>query len=237
VRKFLGASDLYKDDLHQAGRIGVIVSMDNYDHTKGNWASWAMMGIRREVLKEVHDNELPLLNNRDFQNRQRILRALSELHEENLGVMPTAEQVAARAEVTVVSAQRVINAENTVFRLDDLEGWDELNLMLDEASAGVAASDHFIDDDALDRFFESTKALPTDEVLVLLHRLNLLSFDGANGEPPPTQSEVARSMYTTRDWVRRKEEDAWRDIAAQGYPVPEEKLGRHRRKKFPPPSE
>jgi DNA-directed RNA polymerase specialized sigma subunit len=42
VRRFLGADDRYRDDLLQAGRIGVIESIENFDRRKATWASWAM---------------------------------------------------------------------------------------------------------------------------------------------------------------------------------------------------
>ena len=237
VRRFLGADDRYRDDLLQAGRIGVIESIENFDRRRATWASWAMTGIRREVQKAVHSNEHPLLNDRDFQHRQRILRALSELHEERGGSMPTAGQVAKRAGVPVTSARRVIDNERSELRLDDPDGWIELELMLDAASAATQQDDNGMDDEAFARFEKATEGLSITETIVLMERLNLTNPDAVNGASPPTNAEIGSRLGMSRDKVRRTEEDAWWRIAADGYEIPEEKLGRHKGKPLPPHTE
>jgi len=46
----------YRDDMLQSGRIGLFNALSTYDSTKGAWATWMIMYIRKEMIDYINQS-------------------------------------------------------------------------------------------------------------------------------------------------------------------------------------
>lgn len=219
VKRFLGASRVHADDLFQAGRLGLVEAMDDFDPERGRWSAWAGRYILREVHLEVQRLDHPLLTERQFRNRQEVLRALRDLQRET-GTRPSFEDVAERAGVSVQVARSVIEIDMSDRSLDDPEAWDELDALVGAADARTHADqDPFLDERLMEELKVLTADMPMEQLFVFLRRY--MDPESINGNPPPTLAEVGDAMGKNREWARRRELAVKQHFAAKGIVLPE----------------
>ena len=220
VRRFLGASRVHEDDLRQAGRLGLVEAMDSFDPAKGRWSSWAGRQILREVHLEVQKLDHPFLTERQFRTRQEVLRALRDLQKDS-GSLPSYEDVAARAGVSLASAQAIINTDLPNLSLDDPDVWDELDALVGATQSRTSADqDPYLDERLIAAFGELTADMPIDEVFVLIHRLGIVDSLSVVSKGITTLDEIGDQLGKSREWVRRKENAARKRLADKGVELP-----------------
>ena len=219
VRRFIGASREHEDDLCQAGRLGLVEAMDDFDPNKGRWSSWAGRFVLREVHSAVQAYDHPLLSERQFRSRQEVLRALRDLQRET-GASPSYEDVAERAGVTVAVARSVIEIDMPHRSLDDAEAWEELDALVGAADARTHADqDPSLDDRVMEALNLLTADMPMEELFVFLRRY--MDSESVHRSPPPTLAQVGQALGRNREWARRRELAVKQHFAARGIVLPE----------------
>ena len=219
VRRFIGASREHEDDLCQAGRLGLVEAMDDFDPDQGRWSSWAGRFVLREVHRAVQAYDHPLLTERQFRSRQEVLRALRDLQRET-GAPPSYEDVAKRAGVTVKVATSVIEIDMADRSLDDPAAWEELDALVGAADARTHADqDPFLDDRLMEELKVLTADMPPEQLFVFLRRY--MGPESFHGNPPPTLAVVGNAMGKNREWARRRELAVKQHFAAKGIVLPE----------------
>jgi RNA polymerase sigma factor (sigma-70 family) len=210
VKRFTSNTSAYdSEDFEGAGLVGLMRAIDTYNPDRGKFGSWAFKPIQREVLRAVRDSDHPNVSPSDFDKRPDILRAVTELQAGDDEYVPSLEEVAATAGVTIEQARRVLHAP----RLDSIstEYGDGSTIGDTIADTAVAVDDLVLssmDVAALTRF--GLAALDERELFVLSRRF------GLDCEPEQRLSAIGEILGLSREAIRQVESKA---LSKMRHPV------------------
>ncbi len=120
ARRFAGRGESF-EDLLQVARVGVVLSVDRYDVTRGaNFLSYAVPTVMGEVRRYFRDSTWAVRVPRRLKEIQQLIGPATEKLAQRLGRMPTARELAAELEVEVTEITNALVASNG-YRTDSLE--------------------------------------------------------------------------------------------------------------------
>jgi RNA polymerase sigma-B factor len=142
VRPYLGRGEPL-DDLHQVALLGLVKAVERFDQGFGcRFAAFAMPTMQGELRRHFRDTTWALHAPRRLQELRTTVAAVVERLTHQLGRPPTAEEIAADADITVDDVLAAVEAGNA-YRTRTLPG---------EAAEGPRAADRFVDRAAENRW-------------------------------------------------------------------------------------
>lgn len=190
-------------DLINEGNIGLIKAAERFDETKGfKFISYAVWWIRQAILQAIAEQSrlvrLPL-NKIGLMNK--LNRAISRM-EQNLGRMPSEDEIAEAVNIDMEDIQRYLNNNGRHVSMDaPLSPGDENNLYDVIQNADASSPEDDLLNDSLN--LEIERALQhIGEREAEIIRL----FFGLHGLPPHSLDEIGEKFNLTRERVRQIKE-------------------------------
>ncbi|MFA6127756.1 MAG: RNA polymerase sigma factor RpoD/SigA [Bacteroidales bacterium] len=190
-------------DLINEGNIGLIKAAERFDETKGfKFISYAVWWIRQSILQAIAEQSrlvrLPL-NKIGLMNK--LNRAISKM-EQNLGRMPSEDEIAETMEIDQEDIQRYLNNHGRHVSMDaPLSPNDESNLYDVLLNADALSPEDNLMKTSLDLEIErALKHIGEREAEII--RL----FYGLHGITPHSLDEIGEKFNLTRERVRQIKE-------------------------------
>ncbi len=170
ARRFLNRGEPY-DDLVQVGTIGLIKSIDRFDHERGvEFSTYATPTIIGEIKRYFRDKGWAIRVPRRLQELRMSIATTSAEMSQSLGRSPTAREIAVRLETTVDDVLAAIESSNaySTVSLDSTEVREEgRSSMLDALGEEDGAIAHVEVRESIKPLLEQ---LPSREKRILLLR-------------------------------------------------------------------
>lgn len=190
-------------DLINEGNIGLIKAAERFDETKGfKFISYAVWWIRQAILQAIAEQSrlvrLPL-NKIGLMNK--LNRAISRM-EQNLGRMPSEDEIAEAVNIDIEDIQRYLNNNGRHVSMDaPLSAGDESNLYDVIQNADASSPEDDLLNDSLNLEIErALKHIGEREAEII--RL----FYGLHGLSPHSLDEIGEKFNLTRERVRQIKE-------------------------------
>ncbi len=199
-------------DLINEGNIGLIKAAERFDETKGfKFISYAVWWIRQSILQAIAEQSrlvrLPL-NKIGLMNK--LNRTISKM-EQNLGRMPSEDEIAETAGVEKEDIQRYLNNHGRHLSMDaPLAPGEETNLYDVILNADASSPEEALLNDSLNLEIErALKHIGDREADII--RL----FYGLHGIPPHSLDEIGEKFNLTRERVRQIKEKSIQKLKSQ----------------------
>lgn len=218
AKRYTGRSRMSFLDLVQEGTMGLIRAVDKFDYTMGyKFSTYATYWIRQAISKAVAEQS------RTIRVPMHIIEALSKLNTvtrklfQELEREPTAEEIAARMELTVEKVKELMTIVKEPTSLDTTLTDD------DETTVGDLVADETVEDFNTSIFQEEV-AKTIQEVLLTLDSREqevITMRYGLKGTKARTLEEIGNHFSLTKERIRQIEEKALRKLR---NPIRSEKL-------------
>jgi RNA polymerase primary sigma factor len=218
AKRYTGRSRMSFLDLVQEGTMGLIRAVDKFDYTMGyKFSTYATYWIRQAISKAVAEQS------RTIRVPMHIIEALSKLNTvtrklfQELEREPTAEEIAARMELTVEKVKELMTIVKEPTSLDTTLTDD------DETTVGDLVADETVEDFNTSIFQEEV-AKTIQEVLLTLdpREQEVITMRyGLKGTKARTLEEIGNHFSLTKERIRQIEEKALRKLR---NPIRSEKL-------------
>ena len=206
IAKQYANQGLSLEDLINEGNLGLIKAAHRFDEKRGyKFISYAVWWIRQAMLQALAEHSrivrLPL-------NRAGTLYRIGKMSrklDQELGRLPTPQEIANRLELSVEEVVETMKIANTHVSLDDPYSNDKDD---------NALVDYLTDDDQVPPDEGTyTNALSEDmeralDTLTEREKLILTMYFGLSGEDPLTLEEIGKKMKLTRERIRQVKEKA-----------------------------
>jgi RNA polymerase primary sigma factor/RNA polymerase nonessential primary-like sigma factor len=187
-------------DFEAAGMLGLMRAIHSFDPGQGRFGNWAFKPIQREVLRAVRDADHPNVTIGDFERRPEILRAQRHLQGDDGAYVPTHDEVANLAGVSVDQVRRVLTPPRfeSVEQATSDDGRTSLAELVETDQIGPESA--VVSSMALSALKEfGLSALDPRELYVLVRRF------GLDGEPDEKLADIGETLSLSREAVRQIE--------------------------------
>jgi RNA polymerase sigma factor (sigma-70 family) len=214
VQKFASSADRHDiEEYLAAGQLGVMKALAAFDPDAGRFDTWAFKHLQREILHAFRANEYTHLNHADFERRPAVLKARDAVQAKlgNDGGVPTYEEIAEVAGMTVDQVQRVLESPSLA-SLSVMVGEEDGSTLGDVLASeelpaeAVLATKQMLT--AVEKF--GLSVLDTRELLVMVRRY------GLDEEPAQKLASIGKTLGRSREGVRQAEARA---LAKLRHPI------------------
>ncbi|MCQ2479961.1 MAG: sigma-70 family RNA polymerase sigma factor [Clostridia bacterium] len=185
ARRFTGRGAEY-DDLVQAGCVGLIKAVDNFDESRGfSFSTYAVPVILGEIKRIFRDDGTVKIS-RIIKERSRKVAVFTEKFSEKNGREPNLSEIAKALEISEEDVAQAINAALPVFSLTDDDSQKDFDVPVESYDTEIA--DRIALNQTLKSLDEKDRQL-----------IELRYFKGL------TQAKTAAALSMTQVQVSRKE--------------------------------
>lgn len=185
ARRFTGRGAEY-DDLVQAGCVGLIKAVDNFDESRGfSFSTYAVPVILGEIKRIFRDDGTVKIS-RIIKERSRKVAVFTEKFSEKNGREPNLSEIAKALEISEEDVAQAINAALPVFSLTDEDSQKDFDVPVESYDTEIA--DRIALNQTLKSLDEKDRQL-----------IELRYFKGL------TQAKTAAALSMTQVQVSRKE--------------------------------
>ncbi len=190
-------------DLINEGNIGLIKAAERFDETKGfKFISYAVWWIRQSILQAIAEQSrlvrLPL-NKIGLMNK--LNRAISKM-EQNLGRMPSEDEIAEAVNIDIDDIQRYLNNNGRHVSMDaPLTPGEDTNLYDMILNDDASSPEEGLMTDSLNMEIERALKHIGDREAEIIRM-----FYGLHGLPPLSLDEIGEKFNLTRERVRQIKE-------------------------------
>jgi RNA polymerase primary sigma factor len=209
-----GATEEDTKDYLQAGAMGLLLALRRFDRSRGSFASWAILNIKREVQNAVREREFHELPERMFAQRARLNRAIEELTTTKPGEAFTPEQVAELSLIPVETVRRLMEYQRAASLETDLTRPE-----IRDVFANITRHDETVTELVADELWweytrKALEGLTPQEVFVLTSRELLPEGESYSLD------ELGDLLGVSRETVRKVEKRAKDKVAEKGMKLP-----------------
>lgn len=188
ARRFVQRADRFDaDDIFAAGILGLVESVSRYDMTKGPFAQYARLSIKRRVSETVNALDYPELSKNDYESRPRVLQVQREIAE--LKDRPaTVEEIAEECGFPVQQVARIINPAQTASLSTPLDSYGDTDATLEDRL--VDDSDASTIDDLFARMTATAFERWAPQILSPQEMYALVRHHGIDGDNPDKFEDI-----------------------------------------------
>lgn len=190
------------EDLISEGNMGLMVALENFDHTLGiKFISYAVWWIKQRIKAYVKEDHVVRRPGNIHDARYKTSKAQHELSQ-ILDREATPEDIAEHLDISVEKVMHSLPSQWALIRTDNKN--EKSNVLETVALSGDSKTDKGLEEEEKQRVIqESMKSILTDR-----ERYVITKIFGLDGGPGMTLDKIGKSLGLTRERIRQIKEMA-----------------------------